>query len=220
MASLSPLTGKLDKRLAKHLLRRTTFSYNQSKIDNFSNLTVSDAVDSLFNLTSDSLSQPKDPNDGYWIATSGIGGTTYGDQINKRVYVSAWWFYNALRDTSIRHKMMLFLHNMFTIGNSSLDSHFVYDYLRLLNLYALGNIKELSVKMTTDNGMLAYLDNRENIASVPNENYAREFLELFTIGKGPQIGPTDYTTYTEADIVEAAKVFSGFRQNTDRGPAN
>ena len=64
--------------------------------------------------------------------------------------------------------------------------------------------------------MLDYLDNTNNIATNPNENYAREFLELFTILKGPQIGSGNYTNYTEIDVQQAAKVFSGFKQQNNR----
>jgi uncharacterized protein (DUF1800 family) len=64
--------------------------------------------------------------------------------------------------------------------------------------------------------MLLYLNNNENSASAPNENYAREFFELFTIGKGEQIAPGNYTNYTENDIVEGAKVLTGFRRVGDR----
>ena len=59
--------------------------------------------------------------------------------------------------------------------------------------------------------MLYYLDNHANNKNNPNENYSREFLELFTICKGPQIGEGDYTNYTEHDVVMAAKVFSGIK---------
>ena len=55
--------------------------------------------------------------------------------------------------------------------------------------------------------MLYYLDNTENNKNNPNENYAREFLELFTIGKGEQVSDGDYTNYTEHDIQQAARVF-------------
>jgi len=65
--------------------------------------------------------------------------------------------------------------------------------------------------------MLYYLDNSENNKNNPNENYAREFLELFTIGKGEQVSDGDYTNYTEHDVVQAARVFSGikFKNNRD-----
>ena len=57
--------------------------------------------------------------------------------------------------------------------------------------------------------MLIYLNNTSNTKSAPNENYAREFLELFTIGKGPQIEAGNYTTFTEVDVVQAARVLTG-----------
>ena len=76
-----------------------------------------------------------------------------------------------------------------------------FDYLSLLRWGALGNFKKFITKMVTDNCMLKYLDNTENSEANPNENFAREFFELFTIGKGPQAGPGDYTNYTEDDIV-------------------
>lgn len=64
--------------------------------------------------------------------------------------------------------------------------------------------------------MLNYLNNSSNIKAAPNENYAREFLELFTIGKGNQIDKGNYTNYTEFDIVQAAKVLTGFKRQSDR----
>ena len=64
--------------------------------------------------------------------------------------------------------------------------------------------------------MLEYLNNTDNYANNPNENYAREFLELFTILKGPQIGVDNYTNYTELDVQQAARVLTGFRKMNDR----
>ncbi|MEC8830522.1 MAG: DUF1800 family protein, partial [Bacteroidota bacterium] len=64
--------------------------------------------------------------------------------------------------------------------------------------------------------MLLYLDNAENIKDSPNENYAREFLELFTILKGPQVAEGNYTNYTEQDVQQAARVFTGIKPKWDR----
>jgi uncharacterized protein (DUF1800 family) len=70
--------------------------------------------------------------------------------------------------------------------------------------------------MIADNTMLRYLNNNQNTKNNPNENFAREFFELFTIGTGPQIGDGDYTNYTEHDIVQAARVLTGFVTRTQR----
>ena len=88
--------------------------------------------------------------------------------------------------------------------------HFFF-HLSLLRFYTLGNFKTLAKKIALDNLMLIYLDNRYNLKDSANENFAREFLELFTIGKGEQIAVGNYTNYTEYDIQQAAKVLTGFR---------
>ena len=59
--------------------------------------------------------------------------------------------------------------------------------------------------------MLDFLNGRQNTRNSPNENFAREFLELCTIGKGPDLGGGDYTNYTEQDVTELARAFTGWR---------
>jgi uncharacterized protein (DUF1800 family) len=64
--------------------------------------------------------------------------------------------------------------------------------------------------MCIDNAMLVHLDGRLNVAGSPQENFAREFFELFTVGKGDQVSPTDYTTFTETDVKEATRLLTGW----------
>ena len=66
---------------------------------------------------------------------------------------------------------------------------------------------------TIDGAMLRYLNGNTNTRTNPNENYGRELQELFTIGKGPELGPGDYTFYTEADVKAAAKVLTGWQED-------
>jgi len=225
MASLSPLTGSLGHRRAAHLLRRTSFNFTKPKVDQMAGQTASQAVNSFLQLNPLQLSQPiyKD------LVTAGsaiqtwllpLPGTPFAnlptDDFVLRRWAMDWWCNEALRDTGIGHKMQFFFHQfMQTTSNASRSSSF-FDYLQLMRWGALGNFKKLAYKVVTDNNMLQYLNNGQNTASNPNENFAREFLELFTIGKGPQIGPGDYTNYTEDDIVEAAKVLTGFRTRANR----
>ena len=118
---------------------------------------------------------------------------------------------------NLKDKLTFFLHTTFTIASGDVGaSHYFYDHLKLIEHYSLGNLRELAKKITLDNAMLNYLDNTQNNANNPNENYAREFLELFTITKGEQVGEGDYSTYTEQDVIETAKVFSGFKTQLDR----
>ena len=59
--------------------------------------------------------------------------------------------------------------------------------------------------------MLVYLSGIYNVKEAPNENYARELFELFTVGKGPIDGDDSYTYYTESDIIEASKILTGWQ---------
>jgi uncharacterized protein (DUF1800 family) len=93
------------------------------------------------------------------------------------------------------------------------DPIFQYHHLNLLRTFAWGNFKELVKRMTIDPLMLRFLNGNQNTRTGRNENYARELLELFTIGKGPLAGPGDYTYYTEKDVSEIARILTGWRDS-------
>ena len=219
--SLSPLTSNLGVTRAKHLLKRACFHYNKDLLYTLSNMTTNEAIDLLLQDDTVSYSEPYDPlptdnPHGFWLS-SGIYPPDIPNQARKRKLLSQWWFYNMINRVSLKDKLQFFLHTTFTIASGDVGaSHYFYDHLKLLEYYSVGNLKVLAKKITMDNAMLNYLDNTQNNANNPNENYAREFLELFTITKGEQIGEGDYTNYTENDVVEAAKVFSGFKTQLDR----
>ena len=222
MPSLNPLNTVLGKRRAKHLLRRATFNYTKEQIESFASMNVTEAVNSLTSNVPYVLDEPYDPlptsaPDGYWLSST-EHPNTFSGQGRKRAHITAWWWHNALNQVTLKYKLSFFLHTCFTVAKDSGVglSPFFYDHLRLLDFYALGNIKVLAKKITLDNGMLDYLDNTQNNNNNPNENYAREYLELFTILKGEQIGEGNYTNYTEVDVQQAAKVFSGFKKQFDR----
>ncbi len=222
MPSLTPFEQPLGKRKAKHLLRRSCFNFSSEKIDEFSALTASQAVELLGQKSVFKLSEPVDPRadteeEMYWTS-SDKNPSKFGAQNSKKAYICAWWWYNAYNDISLEHKLTMFLHTCFTLSKDEGTSHstYFYDYLRLLQFYAYGDIRELANKITRDNAMSIYLDNTTNTKKKPNENYAREYLELFTILKGPQIGDGNYTNYTERDVIQAAKVFTGFKSKKDR----
>jgi uncharacterized protein (DUF1800 family) len=106
--------------------------------------------------------------------------------------------------------MVLFWHNHFVVSDLN-DNRFYYRYINLLRENALGDFKQLTKDITVDPSMLRYLNGNQNTKNAPNENYARELLELFTIGKGPLAGPGDYTNYTEDDVRAMAKILTGWR---------
>ncbi len=228
MASLLPYSGSLGRRLAKHLLRRATYSVTKTRIDEFSNYSVDQALTELLILPEKNLIQPihfvaknlTQPSP--WINDDPIYGPVNVDngsgQLKKDSYLAGWWIDEAKRDTSLRSKMSYFLFTDFTAAVRFLQSPFYYDYLMLIEFFCLGDWKEFCFQMTKNNVMLKYLDNNDNTKGNPNENFAREVLELFTIGKGVQTGIGDYTNYTESDIEQAAKVLTGwtFSKDSDR----
>jgi hypothetical protein len=225
MASISPFDGTLGHRRAAHLLRRTSFRYTKPKVDQMAGQTASQALASLLQLSPLQQPQPIYKN----LTASGSAVQTWllplpgtpqtalpAEDFVLRRWVMVWWCNEALQDPGIGHKMQFFFHQFMQVtANASRNSAF-FDYLQLMRWGALGNFKKLAYKIVTDNAMLFYLNNQQNTASNPNENFAREFFELFTIGKGLQVGPGDYTNYTEDDIVQAAKIFTGFRSRLNR----
>ena len=222
MASLNPLSTTLDLRKAKHLLRRATFKFNKEQLNAFVGMSATAAVNSLTTASANTLTEPYDPlptesPDGFWTSSSELPNSFDG-QGRKRAHVAAWWWHNAMQQTTLKHKLSFFLHSSFPVGKDSgvgAPTYF-FDHINFLDFYAFGNLKTVAKKITLDNGMLDYLDNTQNNKNNPNENYAREYLELHTILKGKQIGPENYTNYTELDIQQAAKVFSGFKKRADR----
>ncbi len=210
MASLTPMQGALGHRYAAHLLRRTSYRYTKAKVDEMAGQTAAEALASLLQLYPLQLEQPIYGDSAVtWILPPGGGSVAVDTEL--RPWLAAWWINEAVNDPGIGHRMTFFLHQYNAVAMPTAFTTHYFDYLSLLRWGALGNFKMFITKMVTDNCMLKYLDNTENSEANPNENFAREFFELFTIGKGSQAGPGDYTNFTEEDIVEASKVFTGFR---------
>ncbi|MEO0470307.1 MAG: DUF1800 family protein [Bacteroidota bacterium] len=212
MASLQSRTGLLGKRHAAHLLRRATFGPTKAEILQFSQLTASQAVSQLLTLPA-KPALPIDPQTNKTWVTKGRKKGQNSSKLRLRKYLSGWWMEQILQSAqpSILHKMQFFFHTRFTTNMGQLLSEDNYYTLELFRQYALGSYRDLAEKMCRDNAMIIYLDTALNKKKLPNENFAREFLELFTIGKGPQIGPENYTTYTEDDVRAAARLFTGWR---------
>ncbi len=213
MASLTAFQGKLGKKYAAHLLRRITFGPTKREIDTFAEKTPEEALADLLKALPP-LPDPIDPDTGQtWINRSLEGEKVDHDALKQ--HLKAWWIDEMVHSPlSVIPKLSYFLHTHFTTIESRISySQSIYYQIRLFRHFALGNLKVLSKKICLDNAMLRFLDGDLNEAGRPNENFAREFLELYTIGKGPQIGPSDYTHYTEDDIIEAAKIFSGYQED-------
>jgi uncharacterized protein (DUF1800 family) len=209
MPDLSAHTNVLGERLAAHLLRRATFGPTKAQIQAFAAKTPQQALVDLL-VFNPITNKPIDPvTNATWVDTFPIPVAGSDDNF-LRDCVIAWLLDNSRTDNTLRSKMMFFLHQNWIVNDESWNSHDLYDHVKLLEFYSLGSYKTLAKKMCMDNRMLVYLNGFQNYANNPNENFAREFLELFTIGKGPQIAAGNYTNYTEDDIKQAAKLLSGY----------
>ena len=132
-----------------------------------------------------------------------------GDSQTTDVFYAVRWWLERMRITPypLEERMTLFWHDHFaTAFTGEPDVGMVMLQNRTLRQHALGNFRNLANAMTTDAAMLLWLNGIQNYAGGVNENYGREFLELFTLGVVPQV-------YTETDIREAAKAFTGFLVN-------
>ncbi|MEO0650924.1 MAG: DUF1800 domain-containing protein, partial [Planctomycetota bacterium] len=127
------------------------------------------------------------------------------DERQLRSYTD-WWIDSMLEgEDPLRDRMALFWHGYFTSSQTDVrDSYELILQAEHLREHALGSFRELLWGVAKSPAMLEYLDNDDNQAGEPNENFARELLEMFTLGEGH---------YTEADVLEAARAFTGW---TDR----
>lgn len=117
--------------------------------------------------------------------------------------IREWWIEAMLRSAyPLRERMTLFWHALFTSGQRDVrNSYHMYIQNTLFRREAAGNFRRLLHAVSKDPAMLEYLDNNRNRKQHPNENFAREVMELFTLGVGH---------YTEKDIQEAARAFTGW----------
>jgi uncharacterized protein (DUF1800 family) len=124
--------------------------------------------------------------------------------------LKAWWLYRVLYDPDpLREKLTLFWHGHFATSQRKVDSvPRMLAQNETFRKHALGPFADLLTAMVCDAAMLIWLDGADSKKERPNENFGREFLELFTLGVGH---------YTEKDIREAARAFTGWAVENDRG---
>jgi uncharacterized protein (DUF1800 family) len=214
--SLEKYNGVWNQFTASHLLRRTIFGPDKNQIDNAVNMGMEATIQELIRDTD--LPEPplnyyfnNDPNVAVgetWVQAPYLqisGLNTYRNRSLAKWHIEL----SREKNLSIKEKMVLFWHNHFVIANTN-DPRFLYQYVNTLRENALGNFKELTKQITIDPSMLRYLNGNQNTRGNPNENYARELLELFTVGKGDNQGDGDYTTFTEVDVREMARVLTGW----------
>src|ERR1041384_4437345 len=194
---LTAFSGPLGLKRAAHLLRRATFGPTKADIDTYSSMTATAAVAQLFSGALPTPDAPVDPDTGTtWVTTGN------NDNDSDRQEYFKGWFIAQMMSTGVdpslslqysaREKIVFFIHTVLTAIQSKIDSRRgLYFQNALFRLFALDknagdlvNFKQLTKKISVDNAMLRLLDGNLNVNGSPNENYARELLELFTIGRG------------------------------------
>lgn len=120
-------------------------------------------------------------------------------------YNLAWLNRMSTSQDFLRERMVYFWSTLFIVSARSI--RFTESFNNTLRHHALGNFRELVNAVAKEASMLNYLDNNKNKKAAPNENFARELMELFTLGRD--------VLYTENDIKEAARAFTGWRFNAE-----
>lgn len=214
---LNPYLGPWTKREVSHLLRRTVFGPNAKMIEKVMNIGLSNAVDELFlpgriperPLNPYATNDPEVPVGNTWV-NADQSPSTPGLNMYRVFSLNSWYLLKLQSsEINILEKMVLFWHNHFVVSDIESPALF-YDYFKTLESNALGNFKQLTKEITINAGMLRYLNGNLNTKTSLNENFARELLELFTIGKGELAGPGDYTTFTETDVRAITKSLTGW----------
>lgn len=208
MALIDAYTQNLTARQVSHLLRRTSFGATTAQIKAFTGKKVDVVVQQLFA----SQPIPPDPTDENQKTSHDLvwGGTGTNDTERnsfdgvRRARLKYWWMgLMTNQPVSVVEKMTLFWQNHFVSTSTDVsDVRFLYRQNQLLRKFALGNFKNFVIEITKDPAMLVYLNGGSNVVGKANENYGRELMELFTIGRG---------NYTEDDVKAAARVLTGWR---------
>jgi len=195
--ALLPYTGPWSPQLAGHLLRRSGFGGSPADIDAAAAAGMNAAVDRLMHVEPDPLPQ------------SPAGDLTFGPTVDpaqrrKAYYLAiSWWVDRMLQTPNpLVERMVYFWHNHFTsaIGGGVTPAMMVAQN-GLFRTHALGDFAQLTHEVARDPAMLVYLNGNQNRKAHPNENFARELMELFTLGVG---------NYTEQDVRESARAFTGW----------
>jgi uncharacterized protein (DUF1800 family) len=217
---LTPYNGPWAYEQAAHLLRRISFGATKSQVEALEALGSADAaVDRVLDVPTNPPAPPinnyNNPELTDPVVQPGETWVTAPIDFNAEVEfyrIESWrgWWINLMVESppDIQEKMTLFWHNHFAVRTEAVFfGRVLYQHNQLLRQNALGNFKSLVKAVTLDPAMLVFLNGYLNAASAPDENYARELQELFTIGKD------NPDHYTEEDVQEAARVLTGWRIN-------
>jgi uncharacterized protein (DUF1800 family) len=216
-ATVSP-DAALDANEARFLLTRSGFAASAHEIHALHGMRRSQAVGWLLDgVGKAAVLAPPD-----WANDSTPGGPRNQDlSVDERklrraleqqriMALRGWWLQQMLTTSSpLAERMTLFWHSHFATSFQKVQlAQLMYRQNKMLREQALGNFATLLREVSRDPAMLIYLDNANSRKGTPNENFARELMELFTLGEGQ---------YAEQDVKEAARAFTGWSVDRDKG---
>jgi uncharacterized protein (DUF1800 family) len=180
----------LESELA-HLLRRTEYVARPARVTALTAGTRAQAVASVLNISPTPVPLP-----------AYIDHDIVGESYNQWVYAVQWWVDRMVDSpTPMQERMTWFWHGHFCSSWEKVNSaRLMMDQNKLFRDMAFGNFRTLTQAMSLQPAMLLYLDNVDNVKSSPNQNFARELMELFTLGVG---------NYSEDDVTAAARAWTG-----------
>jgi uncharacterized protein (DUF1800 family) len=202
-AALPVYRGAFTPSHAERLLWRAGFGPRPGEAEALARLGLRGAVRSLTRPASVALVGPEPRVDGAGLAP----GDAWGHEL-------LWWLDRMVRTRApLTERMTLVWHDWFATSIRAVEPRLALAQNRTLRKHALGSFPALFTDLTRDPAMLMWLNGNENAKGRPNENYAREMLELFALGAG--------RGYGERDVRELARALTGFRNDwSDGGPRN
>lgn len=191
---------QFDPKVA-HLLRRATLGPTINEIVAASSAGVQPTLNKLVS----EIDRPLTEQEAAAQAISSV----FIEERDRDGSLRAGWVLRMLNSPNLfREKITVFWHGHFATAISKVnDSRAMYEQIEMLRGHALGDFKEMLLAVARDPAMLVWLDNNLNVKGQPNENFARELMELFTLGIG---------NYTEKDVQEVARAFTGWNMQQRR----
>jgi len=201
---------------ARHLLNRAGLGASIAEVETYARLTRVQATERLLAVKGGVVPAPAWVEAPYFppgrFRTLDAEARTrlQAERVERNIELREWWLRQMLATPDpLRERMTLFWHNHFVSGMQKVQSpQLMYRQNVLLREQALGNFGTLLHAVARDPAMLRYLDSAFNRKGRPNENFARELMELFTLGEGH---------YTEQDVKEVARAFTGWSLDPETG---
>ena len=193
----------------KHLYARAGFGIPKAAVTALpSSFKRAKVVDSLFSDSKNVTKLEVDLSEFLAMTLSDVKNRMIGQELQKKsnqklkTFNHEWIKRLSTSEAVLREKMTLFWANHFVVRDNNIL--YVQQFNNVLRTHALGNFGDFVKAISKEAAMLKYLNAKQNRKAKPNENFARELMELFTLGEGH---------YTEKDIKESAKAFTGYNHD-------